>query len=160
MSYAKIESSGCTVQKGKVQLRFSFYLEPDDPRYEEYHIQVPIIPPEGYQGEVSARDRPVDTDDYNQWRESLPKEWQNNPFHNHFVYVDPDTTDTEIKQLMAESLDEFFAIWGRGEDILKVWKPKGRFVAGDSLPANARKCQQRVEDIRGRDSEFSFGRDR
>ncbi len=159
MAYAKLEPTGCAARKGKVQLRFSFYLEPDDPRYEEHHVQVPVIPEGGYPGEVDAEGSPVDQEHYNSWLESLPKEWRDNPFHNHFVYLDADATDAEIKQLMAESLDEFSGIWTEGEDILKAWKTrslksKRQFVAGDMSSQNEKRCQNKAEDIAGRASEF------
>jgi hypothetical protein len=159
MAYAKLEPTGCAVHKGKVQLRFSYYLEPDDPGYEEHHVQVPIIPEGGYPGEVDAEGSPVDQEHYNSWLESLPKEWRDNPFHNHFVYVDADATDAEIKQLLQESLDEFSGIWTEGEDILKAWKTrplksKRRFVAGDMSSQNEKRCQNKAEDIAGRASEF------
>lgn len=159
MAVGKIEPTGCTVRRGKVQIRFSFYLEPDDPRYEEHHVLVPIIPPEGYLGEVDAGDSPIDLDDYSAWIESLPKEWQNNPFHNHFVYVDADTPDAEIKQLLAESLEEFFSIWAENKDILEAWrtqslKSKRRSVAGDMSNRNIKKCQNRVKIIISRISDF------
>lgn len=159
MAIGKIEPTGCTVRKGKVQLKFSFYLEPSDPRYEEHHIQVPIIPEGGYPGEVGADGSPVDQDAYNAWIESLPKEWQDNPFHNHFIYVDPDITEAEIKQLMAEALDEFFGIWTEGEDILKAWrtrplKSKKHFVAGDLSDGNIKKCQSRVKAVTSRVLDF------
>jgi len=154
MAYGVIEPTGCVVRKGKVQLRFSFYLEPSDARYGEHHIQVPIIPEGGYPGEVDAEGSPVNQGDYNNWIESLPKQWQNNPFHNHFVYVDANVMDDEISRLLAESLDEFYGIWARGEDILKVWKPKEPFAAGDMSGKNKQKCQRKVEDIVGRVQEF------
>ena len=163
MPIARIEPTGCCVRKDKVQLRFSFYLEPDDPRYEEHHIQVPIIPPEGYQGEVDAEGIPVDQTHFNNWIESLPKKWQNNPFHNHFVYVNADVTDAEIKNLLLESLDEFFGIWAKGEDITEAWrtkplKSKKRFVPGDMSKKNERKCQNKVDDIKRRAIEFEVGK--
>lgn len=132
MAIGKIEPTGCTVRKGKVQLRFSFYLEPGDARYEEHHVRG-------------------------------PDGWQDNPFHNHFVYVDADATDAEIRQLMTESLEEFWGIWANGEDILKAWKAKPlkskrRFVAGDMSTTNMKRCQQKVEDIVERASEFQVVR--
>jgi len=154
MAIGKIEPTGCAVHKGKVQLRLSFYLEPGDPRYEEHHVQVPIIPEGGYPGEVDAEGSPVDQDHYNSWLESLPKVERDNPFHNHFVYVDADATDDEIEQLLVESLEEFFGIWAGGEDILKAWKPKEGFVPGGMSDKNKQKCQRKVEDIIGRASEF------
>lgn len=152
MAIARIEPTGCTVHKGKIQLRFSFYLEPTDPRYGEHHILIPIIPPEGYLGEVDAMGSPVDEKHYVAWVVSLPMKWQTNPFHNHLMFLDSDTTNEEIERLMAESLEEFFAIWSNGEDILEAWrtkplKSKKRFVAGDMSAENIQKCQLRVKAI-------------
>lgn len=154
MAIAKIEPTGCAVYKGKVQLRLSFYLEPGDPRYEEHHVPVPITPEGGYPGEVDAEGSPVDQDRYNSWLESLPKEWRDNPFHNHFVYVDVGAKDAEIEQLLEDSLKEFLGIWAGGEDILKAWKPPKSFVAGDMSTKNKRKCQGKVDDIVKRVTEF------
>lgn len=158
MAIARIEPTGCCVHKGKIQLRFSFYLEPSDPRYEEHHIKVPIIPAEGYPGEVDAMGNLVNIEDYINWTETLPKEWQNNPFHNHFVYVDADVTDGKIKQLIRESYDEFFGIWGKGKDILKVWRPEGKLVPGDMSANNINKCQNKVTDITKRVKDFELRR--
>jgi len=161
MAIGKIEPTGCTVRKGKVQLRFSFYLEPGDARYEEHHVQVPIIPEEGYPGEVNAEGAPVDQDHYNSWLESLPKKWQDNPFHNHFVYVDADATDAEIRQLMTESLEEFWGVWAKGENILEAWQGRGKLlkvkkalVPGSLSAENRQRCQERAEDIKQRAAEF------
>ena len=159
MPIAKIEPTGCAVRKGKVQLRFSFYLEPGDARYEERHVQVPIIPEGGYPGEVDDEGTPLDQEHYNSWLESLPKQWQDNPFHNHFVYVDADTPDAEIKQLMAETLEEFHGIWAKGEEILEAWrtrplKSKRGFIAGAMPNENKEGCQDKVSDIIKRASVF------
>lgn len=164
MTIAKVEPTGCIVRKGKVQLRFSFYLEPGDARYEHHHVQAPIIPGGGYPGEVDADGMPVDQEHYNSWLESLPKKWQDNPFHNHFVYVDADTSDAEIKQLMAESLEEFYRIWAEGEEILEAWrtkplKSKKRFEPGDKSKKNEQKCQNKVDDIKKRVVEFEVKRE-
>lgn len=153
MPIARIEPTGISVRKGKVQLRFCFYLNPTDVRYDEHHIQVPIIPAEGYSGEVDERGNPANPEDYNNWLESLPKKWQNNPFHNHFVRVSPDATDGEIRKLMRDSLAEFYSIWSRGEDILKVWRGK-REEAGDMSPENIERCELRGLDIANRASVF------
>jgi hypothetical protein len=163
MAYGIIEPTGCAVRMGKVQLRIAMYLEPDDPRYEEHHVQVTIIPEGGYPGEVDAEGSPVDQEHYNSWLASLPKEWRDNPFHNHFVYVDADATDDEIKQLMAESLDEFYGIWAESEDILRAWKERPlrsrrEFLVGDMSNKSIKKCQQKVEDVIERASEFQVVR--
>jgi len=128
MPIAKIEPTGCTVHKGKVQLRFSFYLEPGDARYEEHHVQA-------------------------------DGGWRDNPFHNHFVYVDANVTNAEIKQLMTETLAEFYGIWAKGEEILEAWrtrplKSKRRFIAGAMTNENKKRCQNKVNDIIKRTSVF------
>ena len=92
MAFGRIEQSGCGVHKGKVKVRFNFYLEPGDARYHEHHIEI------------------------------SPGEWRDNPFHNHFEYFDPDVTDDEINQRLNERLEEFFGIWSRRGDILREWK--------------------------------------
>jgi len=151
---ARIEPTGISVRHGKVQLRFSFYLEPDDARYEEHHIQVPVIPPEGYPGELDAEGNPVDFADYEDWINSLPRVWRNNPFHNHFVRVSPDVTDAEISNLMRDSLAEFYGMWSRGEDIVRTWKPKVREMPGDMSAENLERCALKGLDIANRAKQF------
>lgn len=155
MAVARIEPTGISVRKGKVQIRFCFYLDLTDARYDEHHVQVSVIPDEGYLGEVDDRGRPIDIDHYKAWLKSLPKIWQNNPFHNHFVRVSHDVTDGEISKLMQESLAEFYGIWSRGEDILKVWKPK-REMLGDESPENISRCELKGLDIANRASAFEY----
>lgn len=150
----RIEPSGVVERKGQVQIRFSFYLESGDARYGEHHIQVPIIPLEGYPGEMDEMGSPTDIDAYNTWIDSLPKKWQTNPFHNHFVYVNHDVTDEEIRKLMRDHLQEFYGIRSKGRDILKVWRPKGRFILEDMSANNITKCEQKVIDIKTRVLEF------
>lgn len=210
MATAKIETTGISVRKGKVQLRLCFYLNPTDVRYDEHHIQVPVFPnPDdllgGYSGElrteefiateleggrlepeIRTRMVPTSWEDFNNWVEGLPKKWQNNPFHNHFVRVSPDATDSEIGKLMQDLLEEFYGIWSRGEDILdiatkslpelsstnqlkvvniggswfkaydKVWKPK-REVPGDLSLENIERCELKALDIANRVSVFEQG---
>ena len=169
MPIAKIEPTGCTVRKGKVQLRFSFYLEPGDARYEEQHVQVPIIPEGGYPGEVDAEGTPLDQEHYNSWLESLPKQGQDNPFHNHLVYVDADTPDAEIKQLLTETLEEFYGIWAEGADINKEWKVRplkarqhfNKSRAGfdrEASKSKVKQCENRVKTIKERVAEFEVVR--
>lgn len=136
MPVAKIEPTGCTVRKGKVQLRFSFYLEPGDARYDEHHVQVPRAP---------GDDTPSGV-------------WQDNPFHNHFVYVTPGTTDAAIRRMMADALDLFYGeLWSKGLDIVTYWRrvmPGGKLKPGSSSAANIRKCESRVKAIKGRVPDF------
>lgn len=153
---AIIEPTGISVRRGKVQLRLSFYLEPGDARYDEHHVQVSVIPPEGYLGEVDDEGNATDMDAYNEWLESLPKVWQNNPFHNHMERVSPDVEDAEIADLLRDGLVKFYAAWSRGEqewvEYLKsgAWKHRGREKRGDESPENLNRCALKGLDIAAR----------
>jgi len=85
--YAKIEPSGTCERKGLVQIRLCFYLDKDDYGYEKHHI---LIDKETY---------------------------QDNPFHNHFIYVEPDTSNKEIMTLAEAYLHEAGVKWSTGEKI-------------------------------------------
>jgi hypothetical protein len=113
--YVKIEPTGCCERKGLVQVRLCFYLDPGDEKYNEHHVQVPAIPSEGYQGKIDKDSMPEDRENYQKWLDELPKIWQNNPFHNHFIYVEPDVTDEEIMDKAEELLKESYAKWAKGE---------------------------------------------
>lgn len=177
MAYAKLETTGLAVRKGKVQIRFSFYLEPNDARYDEHHVQVPDPLSEkwqkGYPG-VYGDMGPLDEKDYQKWYDSLPKIWQNNPFHNHFVYVDPDVTDGEISKLMREHLQEFYGLWAEGVDITKAWREmplkakqhfdetRKQFISLEGISSKdferyksrVKACEAKVLDIKNRASAF------
>ena len=109
--YVKVEPTGCCERKGMVQVRFCFYLEPTDYGYDKHHVQLPVIPEEGYQGKLGEMGAPLDIDDFNKWVDSLPKVWQNNPFHNHLTYVEPDATDKEIMDIGEAFLRQSYADW-------------------------------------------------
>ena len=109
--HVKVEPSGCCERKGLVQVRFCMYLDPEDYGYASHHIQMPVIPAEGYPGKVGTFGIPIDRDDYRKWVESLPKAWQNNPFHNHLIYVEPDATDKEIMNIGEAFLHEAYIKW-------------------------------------------------
>ena len=142
----KVEPSGCCVRKGIVQVRFSFYLEPGDSRYYEHHILVPVIPPEGYPGAVDKFGYPLDLALYNAWLGSLPTEWQTNPFHNHFVYVEPHTTDKEIMDIGEAFLQESYGKWEKGETPNPKNKPV-KFL--DSVDSKRLKdCEAKVQHIK------------
>ena len=116
--YAEIEKSGIHVRDGLVAVRFAFYCEPFDPRYDEHFVQVidenSAEFKAGYRGEVDADGQPVDQKDYDKWEKKLPRVWQNNPFHNHFDLVSADITDDELKQLMEKRLKDFGKAWSEG----------------------------------------------
>jgi len=135
----EIEPSGCTERRGLVQIRFAMYLSPSDYGYDVHHVQVPVIPEGGYPGEtkrITYRDVmdedlgliavsfddpageatvPVDSDAYDTWYAGLPRVWQTNPFHNHFIYVEPDTPDNEIMDIGEAFLHEAYTKWASDE---------------------------------------------
>ena len=111
MPQVKIEQSGCCERHGLCQVRLAMYLEPGDYGYERCHIRVPVIPEGGYTGAVDTMGSPVDQADYDAWINSLPKVRQLNPFHNHFLHLEPDVTDQEIEDLMAFHLPNFYEAW-------------------------------------------------
>ena len=111
--YYKVEPSGCCERKGMVQIRFSFYLEPGDYGYDKHHVEVPIIPKDGYPGKVDEVGSPYDMEDYIMWIDKLPTEWVNNPFHNHFCLLDPDVSDVYIHTKGKDFLRAAKADWDR-----------------------------------------------
>ena len=113
--YVKVEPTGCCERKGMVQVRFAMYLEPGDSDYTKHHVQLPVIPEGGYQGKVNEVNEPLDVEDYNNWFDSLPREWQNTPFHNHFIRVKPDATDKEIMDIGEAFLREAYEKWAAGK---------------------------------------------
>ncbi len=115
--FVRVEPTGCCERKGLVQVRFCMYLDESDYGYEKHHVQVPIIPEEGYPGEVGNRRQPTDIEDYDAWASSLPKVWQTNPFHNHLIYVEPDTTDDEIMNMGEAFLEEAYIKWSCNEKL-------------------------------------------
>jgi hypothetical protein len=48
---------------------------------------------------VDKYGNPVDMIEYQKWLDGLPKAWQDNPFHNHFYYFEPDVTEKQIKTI-------------------------------------------------------------
>ncbi len=153
--FVKVEPSGCCERKGLVQIRFCMYLGESDYGYEKHHILRPIIPPEGYTGEMDGLS-PKDIEDYQNWLDSLPKVWQTNPFHNHFIYVEPEISDEEIMAQMQFHLPNFYAAWCAGKPIRAGWDVKTRihpkrYDRIESLEAYAfRKaiCEERVQAVR------------
>ncbi len=103
--YVRVEPTGCCERKGLVQIRFCFYLEPSDARYDVHHIQVPVRP---------LTDEEVADP---KLAELVPKKWQTNPFHNHFIYVEPDTSDEEIMDIGGAILNEAYIKWVLDESL-------------------------------------------
>jgi hypothetical protein len=131
--YVEIEQSGCCERKGLMQVRFCLYLEPGDYGYEQHHLTVPVYPyPDerlgGYWGEVHPKGttvtktdketgkkyeidisgQPIDEDDYRHWVQTLPTTEIDNPFHNHFIYVEPEITDEILLDMGQAFLEEAY----------------------------------------------------
>ena len=113
--YFKVDKTGCSIRKGMVQIRYCLYLDRDDYGYDKHYVEVPIIPPEGYTGKFDEFGSPVDQKDYNTWLASLPTQMQLNPFHNHFIQVDPTITDEEIKYVGELALQAAKEKWEKDE---------------------------------------------
>ncbi len=99
----QIEPSGCTERKGLVQVRFAMYLDPGDYGYDVHHVQVP---------ERALTQEELDDPGL---AALVPLKWQTNPFHNHFIYVDPSTPDKEIMDIGEAFLYEAYDQWAHGE---------------------------------------------
>ncbi len=143
--FAKINPTGCEERKGLVKVRIDFYLDPADARYSERHIQVVDISSnkylKGYTGKVN------DAVAYQKWLDTLPKVWQDNPFHCHFIQVAPDATDASILSLAKEHLVNFYEAWSGGQAIQTGWKNKVQPVENISLSTASK---VKVEDIKAR----------
>ncbi len=85
---------------GMLNVSASFYLEKGDEGWEKYqaehHVIAPIIPEDGYKGELNKNGIPVDRKDYDDWIKSLPTEERDNPFCTHAMQFEPDATEEEI----------------------------------------------------------------
>ncbi len=102
---AKFNPTGTHVHKGFLKVRVDLYPDVGDKTYPIHHIQVPVIPPEDYQGVVDAEGMPVNQSDYDNWIDSLPKIWQLNPALCHFIKVNPDISLLELKAKVKEVFD-------------------------------------------------------
>lgn len=100
------------------------YLEPTDPRYSEHHVFVVDETSPKFSAGYHGMKDPINQEDYQKWIDTLPHVWRDNPFHNHFVFVDSDITDGQVKKLVSDCLSEFFSVWSRGKSILKYWQVK------------------------------------
>ena len=86
--FYKIEPTGCVVRKGMIQVRYDFFLDEKDERFDEMYLQVE----EG--GEKVAT-----------------------PFHTHFCYFDPNVTQEEIEFIGDVGLQLAYKPWSKREKI-------------------------------------------
>lgn len=150
--YAKIDGSGCDIRKGFVQIRISMYLEPGDARYDEHHIEVIDEQSKKYEkdypGEVNEHGEPVDRVAYSLWLDSLPKVWQLNPFHNHFIYIEPDADTVSVLNEIKGHITNFYVAWANEQPIIKGWLNRTKLIATDLSPARIAMCEARLSDIK------------
>ena len=129
----KVEPSGCCERKGMVQIRFGAYLDEGDYGYDKHHVQVPeraLTEEEIADPELAAK---------------VKKVWQNNPFHNHFIYVEPDTTDGEIMNIGEAFLHEAYIKWAC-EQKLDLENPPVKFYEVDKTRLKA--CEAKVQHLK------------
>ncbi len=103
---SKFNPTGTHVHKGFLKVRIDLYPDIGNKTYAIHHVQVPVFPSEGYQGEVDDWGNPIDQSDYDKWFDGLPRVWQLNPCLCHFVKVDPDTGILELQSLKTLTFDK------------------------------------------------------
>lgn len=101
---AKFNPTGTHIHKGFLKVRIDLYPDVTDKTYPIHHIQVPVIPEEGYQGEMDEMGSPVDIDAYNAWKDGLPKVWQLNPALCHFIRI----KEASTKASLTDYLEQIF----------------------------------------------------
>jgi hypothetical protein len=132
MPFATINESGCGVwHGGLVKVRFDLFLTPEDKRYDERYILVPVFPPEGYPGELDKGGNPKNQADYDAWWESLTRIWQLNPFHSHILRFEPAdlATPDKLEAAINHHIPNFYSAWCQEYDKLKGGMRKGWDVA-------------------------------
>jgi hypothetical protein len=151
MAYAVINKTGCLERKGHPQIRFDMFMEQDDKGYERTYVQVPVIPEGGYPNKVDKQGNPVDQKDYDKWYASLPRIWQLNPFHSHFIgYYPHDFTDSQLKLDMDFHLANFYKTFNEAPLDKDGQMPNGYMRHGYAvekriIPVNYAKTLETVE---------------
>ena len=145
--YFMVENSGCSVCKGMVEVRYCLYLEPGDIGYEKHHVQVLVIPEEGYRGNLNRRGSPMDMVDYEKWFSELPRVWRDNPFHNHFVQFDHTVTDEEIHFVGQLALQIAYEKWANNKEQPYIKNLPVEFPKQVSVERQAQ-CESRIARIK------------
>lgn len=131
--FVKVEPSGCCERKGMVQVRLCLFLDEGDYGYEKTLLTVPereLTKEELADKELAAK---------------VPTKQVRVPFHNHFIYVAPTTTDKAILDIGEGFLKEAYGHWS--ED-----RVPGLVNALVELPIRTTKrisdCVARVESLK------------
>lgn len=101
---AQFNPTGTHDKDGFLKVRFDLYPDVGDKTYALHDVEVPVIPPEGYQGEVDGMGSPVDQNDYDNWIDGLPKIRQLNPALCHFIRI----KETSTKADLTDYLEQIF----------------------------------------------------
>ena len=137
--YYKIEPTGVCERKGYVQIRYSFFLEPEDHNYEKHYVEVPNIP-EDFNYERDDEEILADV-------EKLPKKKQLNPFHNHFYYFEDNVTDEAIDKTGKSLLKEFYKQWKEDRKLNLKNRPLKNKTVDNELKE---KCELKVNYIKNK----------
>lgn len=105
--YYKIEKSGCCERKGKVQVRFDFFLDEKDYGFEKRYVEVPDFSEDF---DFKREDKEIEAD-----IKKLKIKKQLNPFHVHFYYFDYNVTDKKVKEVGDILLNKFYEQWKKDE---------------------------------------------
>jgi hypothetical protein len=105
--YFKVDRNNCREERGKIMVLYAFYLEPSDVGYERFRVHLPVLPEGGNPNKGKGSDA--------EWRDALPKKWQDNPFHRHVVYFDPEVTKEEIMFVGEIAFQEAKKQWEAGK---------------------------------------------
>ena len=111
---------------GNIAVKLEFYLNPEDYGYEQTYVGVPDFTGATYKGKLAKDGQPRDAADYEAWVDSLPRKWQLNPFHNHFIYLPPDYSKADVEAQIAFHLPNFYAAWSAGKTMRSGWATEKR----------------------------------
>ena len=149
--------------RGNVRVKLSFFLEPEDARYDEHHVYVvdetcPIFQA-GYHGKADKDSNPTDMSDYETWLDTCNHIWRDNPFHNHFLNVDSLKSDANIKALAEFHAPNFYKAWQEKKTMRSGWAVSHRIkpIRYDEKETPAKyalrksKCEQRAAELKALD---------
>lgn len=97
--------TGTNIHKGYLKTRWDVIPSPTDKTYQLHYIQVPVIPPEGYQGRVDELGNPTNQRHYDGWLSRLPRIWQLNPCLCHFIAIPENIPAGEMADSVARIFD-------------------------------------------------------
>jgi len=150
MAYARIEPSGCCERYGLIQTRFDIFLNEGDKRYNDLRFyQIDQTSKEylkGYQGLVDLEGNPLDSEQYQAWRSSLPRMWlPNRQINAHFLYFEPTVSQDDILKGIEHHIPNFYRAWIDEWDLYKGGMRHGWDVACRKRPRRYNKIMSLQE---------------